>query len=61
MNKKVKSVLQGLLFIIIIIAFIYVGTRDFETEEVVDNERFDQEDVNVSGDNVFKYVNAVEV
>ena len=61
MNKKVKSVLQGLLFIIIIIAFIYVGTRDFETEEVVDNERFDQDYTNVSKDNVFKYVNAVAV
>ena len=33
MNKKVKSVLQGILFILIIIAFIYVGTKDFNIEE----------------------------
>lgn len=61
MNKKVKKILQGLLFILIIIAFIYVGTKDFDTEVVIDNERFDQDYTNVSKDNVFKYVNAVEV
>ena len=61
MNKKVKRILQGILFIIIIIAFIYIGTRDFNTKKVIDNERFDQEYINVSKDNVFKYVNAVEV
>ena len=56
MNKKVKLILQGLLFILIIAGFIYIGTKDFGTEEVVDNERFDQEYANVSKDNVFKYV-----
>ncbi len=61
MNKKVKRILQGLLFILIIVGFIYVGTREFKTDVVVDNERFDQEYQNVSKDNVFKYVNAVEV
>lgn len=61
MNKNLKRILQGVLFIVIIGAFIYVGTRDFNVAEVVDNERFDQDYVNVSQDNVFKYVNAVEV
>lgn len=61
MNAKVKRILQGLLFIIIIIGFIYIGTRDFNKDEVVDNERFDKDYVNVSKDNVFKYVSAVEV
>lgn len=61
MNKKVKLILQGLLFILIIAGFIYIGKKDFGTEEVVDNERFDQEYANVSKDNVFKYANAVEV
>ena len=61
MNKKLKRVLQGILFIVIIIGFIYIGTRDFNQEVVVDNEKFDQDYANVSKDNVFKYVNAVEV
>ena len=61
MNKKVKRILQGLLFVLIIIGFIYIGTRDFDTGEVVDNERFDEEYVNVSKDNVFKYASAVDV
>lgn len=61
MNKKVKSVLQGILFILIIIAFIYVGTKDFNIEVTVDNEKFDQEYANVSKENVFKYANAVDI
>ena len=61
MNKKVKRVIQAILFVAIIVGFIYVGTRDFDTDVVVDNERFDADYVNVSKDNVFKYVNAVEV
>ncbi len=61
MNKKVKLILQGILFVAIIVGFIYIGTRDFNKEVVVDNERFDADYVNVSKDNVFKYANAVEV
>ena len=61
MNKKVKLILQGILFVLIIVGFIYIGTRDFSEKVVVHNERFDADYTNVSKDNVFKYVNAVEV
>lgn len=61
MKKKIKRVLQGLTFIAIIIGFIVIGTRDFDKKVVVDNEKFDQDYVNVNKENVFKYVNAVEV
>ena len=61
MNKKVKLILQGILFVLIIVGFIYIGTRDFSEKVVVDNERFDADYTNVSKDNVFKYVNAAEV
>lgn len=61
MKKKIKRVLQGLAFIAIIIGFIVIGTRDFDKKVVVDNEKFDQDYVNVNKENVFKYVNAVEV
>ena len=61
MNKKVKLILQGIFFVLIIVGFIYIGTRDFSEKVVVDNERFDADYALVSKDNVFKYVNAVEV
>ncbi|MBE6154957.1 MAG: hypothetical protein E7163_05275 [Firmicutes bacterium] len=60
MNKNIKRLLQGLLFVLIIIGFIYIGKQDF-TKEIVDNEKFDSEYVNVNSDNVFKYVNAQDV
>lgn len=61
MNKSFKRVIQGILFILIIAAFIFVGTRDFSKEVVIDNERFDIEYSNVSKDNVFVYANAQDV
>lgn len=61
MNKSFKRVIQGILFVLIIAAFIFVGTRDFSKEVVIDNERFDIEYSNVSKDNVFVYANAQDV
>ncbi len=61
MNKRFKNGLQIGLIILIIIGFIFVGTRDFTEEVVVDNLRFDQEYSNVSSQNVFKYATAIEV
>ena len=56
-----KKILQGILFVAIIVGFIWIGTRDFDQKVVIDNERFDKEYENVSEENVFKYVNAGEV
>ena len=50
-----------MLFVLIIAGFIYVGTRDFNQEIVVDNERFDSDYANVSKDNIFKYASAREI
>lgn len=61
MNKSFKRVIQGILFILIIAAFIFVGTRDFSKEVVIDNEKFDLEYSNVSKDNVFVYANAQDI
>lgn len=61
MNKNLKRILQVILFVIIIGAFIFVGTRDFTKKVTVDNERFDKEYSNVSKDNVFVYANAQDV
>lgn len=61
MNKDVKKIFQGILFILIIIAFIYIGTRDFSDKIDVDNVKFDSEYSNVDKDNVFVYVTATDV
>lgn len=61
MHKTLKNIIDGILFIAIIVAFILIGTKDFNTEKEVDNEKFDQDYTNVSANNVFKYVNASEV
>lgn len=61
MNKKIKIAMQGLLFLLIIAGFIYVGTRDFSSKVEIDNEKFDNEYTNVSKDNVFTYINGTEV
>lgn len=61
MNKKIKRICQAMLFVLIIAGFIYVGTRDFNQEIVVDNERFDSDYANVSKDNIFKYASAREM
>lgn len=61
MNQKYIKYIKNLLFILVIIGFIYVGTRDFSKEVLVDNEKFDEEYTNVSKENVFKYVNHTDV
>lgn len=61
MNKNVIYFIKGILFIIIIGAFIFIGTKDFSKKEILDNEKFDQEYNTVDEDNVFRYVNATEV
>ncbi len=61
MKKKLIKIFQGIAFIAIIIAFIYVGTLDFSPKEIIDNEKFDQEYEMVSSDNVFVYASARDV
>lgn len=61
MNKSVKRIIQGIIFILIIAGFIYIGTRDFSKKTVVDNEKFDTEYTNVSKDNVFVYATSQEI
>lgn len=61
MNKKIKRVIEAFLFIAIIIGFIYIGTRDFTTKIVVDNEKFDHDYENVDKNNVFVYATAQDI
>lgn len=58
---KRKKILKGIAFVLIIIGFIFIGTRDFDNKEAVDNEKFDKDYSNVSSDNVFVYASASDV
>ncbi len=58
---KTKTKIDIFLIFLIILGFIYVGTRDFYVVEKEDNKKFDKEYSNVSKDNVFTYVNSNEV
>lgn len=61
MKKLQKNKISLLLFIILLIGFIWVGTREYKTQEVDEHQIFSDEFKEVSKDNVFKYANASNV
>lgn len=61
MKKNTRKFIEWSLFIIIILGFIFIGTRDFSDKIEVDNEKFDHDYTNVSSDNVFAYTTGQEV
>ena len=61
MHKNIKRICQIIIFILIIISFIFIGTRDYSKDIKIDNDRFDEEYPNVSKDNVFVYNSASEI
>lgn len=58
-KNKWQMVIYCILFVILIGAFIYLGTLDYD-ESLPDNEQFAEDFSLVSEDNVFKYVNATD-
>lgn len=58
-KNKIQLVVYLLLFALLIWAFIYLGTIDYD-KTLPDNEKFAQEFRLVSEDNVFEYINATE-
>ena len=58
-KNKWQMVIYFILFVILIGAFIYLGTLDYD-ESLPDNEQFAEDFSLVSEDNVFKYVNATD-
>ncbi len=56
-KNKLQMVIYFIIFAILIVAFIYIGMYDFNTE-LPDNERFASEFNLVGEDNVFEYINA---
>lgn len=58
-KNKWQMVIYFILFVILIGAFIYLGTLDYD-ESLPDNEQFAEDFSLVSEDNVFNYVNATD-
>lgn len=59
-KNKTQMVIYGIIFILLIGAFIYLGTKDF-SNDIPDNKRFAEEFSMVDEENVFEYVNATDV
>ena len=58
-KNKWQMLIYFIIFSILIIAFIYLGTIDYNTD-LPDNEKFAATFSLVSEDNVFEYINATE-
>lgn len=62
MNKMGKKIIYIILYIIVLFAFVYFGTRDYDSEKIVnDQEKFSTDYPNVKTDNRFEYFNSTEL
>lgn len=59
-KSKLQMVIYMIIFVILLGLFIYLGSLDYKSDDILDNERFAQEFSLVSEDNVFKYATAVD-
>lgn len=56
-----KKAVAGLIFILLLVCFIYLGTRDYKEAEQTDNVTFSKEYEEIDENNIFAYKNASEV
>lgn len=56
-----KKIISGIIFVLLILCFIYLGTRDYKVEEPKDNELFSAEYQEIDDNNIFTYTNASKV
>lgn len=57
-KSKTEMIVSIVLFALFMWGFIYLGTKEYPTNEVSDSERFVSEHKEVSIDNVFTYINS---
>ena len=58
---NMKKIISGIIFVLLIGAFIFLGTRDYKKETISDQELFSNEYQEIDENNVFTYVNASKV
>lgn len=56
-----KKVISGIIFIILIMGFIFLGTKEYKKAEQSDNELFSAEYQEIDENNIFEYTNATKV
>ena len=56
-----KKVISGIIFIILIIGFVVLGTKNYRTAEPTDSELFSAEYQEIDENNIFVYTNASKV
>lgn len=56
-----KKAIAGLIFILLLGCFVYLGTRDYKEAEQTDNVTFSKEYEEIDENNIFAYKNASEV
>ncbi|MBO5095850.1 MAG: hypothetical protein J6B98_03160 [Bacilli bacterium] len=59
--SKKQKLISFILFIVLLGAFIFVGTRDYEIKEVDEHKVFSNEYKIVPNENVFVYVNSSKI
>ena len=56
-TSKKEMITSIILFCLLLCGFIYFGNKDDNINKTPDNEKFYEEHKEVSGDNVFQYLN----
>lgn len=60
-KNKIQMIIYISVFLVLLLAFIFLGTRNYKSTVTNDKLQFDQEFSLVDKDNVFKYVKSTEV
>lgn len=56
-----KKTISGIIFVLLIIGFIYLGTRNYKTEDQTDNQIFSAEYEEIDENNIYVYLDASRV
>ncbi len=56
-----KKIISGIIFVILLIGFIVLGTKEYKTAEQTDNVIFSQEYEEIDENNIYTYTNASKV
>lgn len=60
-ENKIQMIIYISIFLVLLFAFIFLGTRNYKNASTNDNLQFDQEFSLVDKDNVFNYVKSTDV
>lgn len=56
-----KKIISGIIFVILLVGFVVLGTKEYKTAEQTDNVIFSQEYEEIDENNIYTYTNASKV